>query len=131
MITEDWRDIPGFENCYQASSLGRIRSLDRMGGGKKRGPYRLKGKFLSVRKATPEDRPTVTLTIGGVQHIRTAPTWIWAAFNGALPPDGMSVIHINDDRNDHRPENLQLVTESESCRKYAPLGGWANRTTDA
>lgn len=28
-MIEIWKDIPGFENRYQASSLGRIRSLDR------------------------------------------------------------------------------------------------------
>ncbi len=28
-IKEVWKDIPGYEGYYQASSLGRIRSLDR------------------------------------------------------------------------------------------------------
>ena len=27
---EIWRDIPGYEGAYQASSLGRIRSLPRL-----------------------------------------------------------------------------------------------------
>jgi hypothetical protein len=26
---EEWRDIPGFEKCYQVSDLGRVRSVDR------------------------------------------------------------------------------------------------------
>ncbi len=26
---EEWKDIPGFEGVYQASSFGRIKSLDR------------------------------------------------------------------------------------------------------
>ncbi len=26
---EEWRDIPGREGCYQASSLGRVKSLPR------------------------------------------------------------------------------------------------------
>lgn len=50
-MKEEWRDIPGYEGSYQASTLGRIRSLDRVimrGGSKRRGPYeaRLKGKIL-------------------------------------------------------------------------------------
>lgn len=28
-MTEEWRDIPGYENLYQASNLGRIRSVER------------------------------------------------------------------------------------------------------
>lgn len=27
---EEWRDIPDFEGYYQASTLGRIRSVDRV-----------------------------------------------------------------------------------------------------
>ena len=29
MTEEIWRDIPGYEGLYQASTLGRIRSLDK------------------------------------------------------------------------------------------------------
>lgn len=29
-MKEEWRDIPGYEGHYQASSLGNIRSLDRV-----------------------------------------------------------------------------------------------------
>lgn len=42
-MEEIWKDIPGFENAYQASNLGRIRSLDRID---KKGCFR-KGKILA------------------------------------------------------------------------------------
>lgn len=29
-MTEIWKDIPGFEGMYQASTLGRIKSLERV-----------------------------------------------------------------------------------------------------
>lgn len=29
MITEEWKDIKGYEGYYQVSNLGRVRSLDR------------------------------------------------------------------------------------------------------
>lgn len=29
-MTEEWRDIPGYEDMYQVSDLGRVRSLDRV-----------------------------------------------------------------------------------------------------
>lgn len=29
-MIEKWKDIPGYEGFYQASNLGRIRSLDRI-----------------------------------------------------------------------------------------------------
>ncbi len=30
MPGEVWKDIPGFEGSYQASNLGRVKSLDRI-----------------------------------------------------------------------------------------------------
>ena len=38
-LDEEWRDIPGYEGCYQASSLGRLRSLNRVVVGKKKRLY--------------------------------------------------------------------------------------------
>ena len=42
-IEEIWKDIPGYENYYQVSNLGRIRSLDRFYNGRT-----LKGKILKL-----------------------------------------------------------------------------------
>lgn len=47
MIKEVWKDIKGYENLYQASNLGRIRSLDKYVNG--RNSKRLvKGRELSL-----------------------------------------------------------------------------------
>ena len=40
MQKEVWRDIPQYENYYQVSNLGRIRSMDRFYNGRN-----LKGKI--------------------------------------------------------------------------------------
>lgn len=49
-MEEQWRDIPGYEGLYQASTLGRIRSLDveKEFNPISRKPYKkiLKGKVL-------------------------------------------------------------------------------------
>lgn len=45
-MTEEWRDIVGYEGLYQVSSLGRVRSLDRVIERNGR-PSCLKGKVLS------------------------------------------------------------------------------------
>jgi hypothetical protein len=29
-LKEEWKDIPGYEGLYQASTLGRIKSLGRV-----------------------------------------------------------------------------------------------------
>lgn len=30
MMEEEWKDIKGYEEYYQVSNLGRVRSLDRL-----------------------------------------------------------------------------------------------------
>lgn len=47
--SEIWRDIEGYEGRYQVSSLGRVRSLDRVVPDKRWGERRLKGRMLRPR----------------------------------------------------------------------------------
>ncbi len=66
MSVEVWRDIPGWESCYQISSYGRIRSLPRYvyRAAIARG-YQVRGRVLkpnrngSVNLSRPGDRKTV------------------------------------------------------------------------
>src|SRR4051794_6628360 len=90
---EVWRDIPGFRDL-QASSQGRVRNLKTgrviLGSVGKRG-YRQ----MSVRG----ERGRTT----AYAHRLVA-----AAFHG--PPAGYVTNHLNADRLDNRPTNLQLTT---------------------
>ena len=118
-MTEEWRDIPGFEGSYQASSLGRIRSLDRDGAGTER-RYRLRGRLMSIRKVEEaKHTPTVTLTKAEGREIRTASWWVYAAFFGR-PGQGMCTVHRDGDRNNHRPDNLELMPLKKVGAIYGP-----------
>ena len=44
--------------------------------------------------------------------------FIWECFNGLIP-DGMHIDHKNDDKEDNRLSNLQLLTPSENSKKAA------------
>ena len=44
-MKELWKDIKGYEGCYQVSNLGRIKSLDRMTNNQY-GEYFMKGRIL-------------------------------------------------------------------------------------
>lgn len=48
---ETWKDIPGYEGYYQASNLGRIRSLDRIVGNGT-GQYLRRGDHLKPALST-------------------------------------------------------------------------------
>ena len=44
--------------------------------------------------------------------------FVWECFNGIIP-DNKVIDHINNNRNDNRLCNLQLVTQQENCKKSA------------
>ena len=44
--------------------------------------------------------------------------FVWECFNGDIP-EGQVVDHINDDKQDNRLCNLQLMTQQQNCKKSA------------
>ena len=44
--------------------------------------------------------------------------FIWECFNGFIP-DGKVIDHINNNKEDNRLLNLQLITQKQNCKKSA------------
>jgi hypothetical protein len=95
-MEETWKDIPGLDGRYQASNLGRIRSV----------------KILKPRITSGTGYLCVTVT--GQKKIATH-ALVARTYLGPCPP-GKEVNHINSNRQDPRPENLEYVTRSENNR---------------
>jgi len=53
---------------------------------------------------------------GGKQKSYIVHRFIWECFNGVIP-DGKEIDHINNDKQDNRLCNLQLVTHKQNCKK--------------
>ncbi len=113
---EFWRDIPGYEGAYQASSRGRIRSLPRfvpVYDGIHEITYSrpVPGKIL--QQAVCDKAGHVSVHLG--KHCRGIPVHqlVMLAFYGA-PPPGMEVMHLNGNPKDNRMENLRYGTHSEN-----------------
>ena len=110
--TEEWRDIPGFEGLYQASSLGRIKSLSRVVRSHQ-GARTLKEKIL---KQTP-DNGYLAVHIRsprGVVIRKRVHQHICATFH-AKPqpePDGsrLEVAHNDGNPVNNRADNLRWAT---------------------
>lgn len=109
---EVWKDIPGYEGKYQASSFGRIRSVDHY-------VVRLvKGRVLRPR-TRKEGYLTVTISGAGPKDVHRL---VAMAFHG-VPEPGWQARHLNGDRADPRPENLAWGTQSENeLDKYVYAG---------
>ena len=104
MSNEIWKDIKGFEGLYQASNLGRIKSLKR--------PYGLKEKILKPQ-INDSGYYRVELWKQSIRKYYRVHRLVWEAFNGSIP-EGLQVNHINEIKTDNRLENLNLMTCKEN-----------------
>ena len=101
---EVWRDIPNYEGLYQASNLGRVKSLKR--------PYGLKEKILKPG-INQYGYYLISLYKNSIQKFYLVHRLVWEAFNGQIP-EGYEVNHINEVKTDNRLSNLNLMTHKEN-----------------
>ena len=108
---EEWKDILGFEGLYQASNMGRIKSLERIKKGKNGCLVTVKEKILKPQINRGYYR--VNLYKNLIQKNYRVHRLVWEAFNGSIP-EGLHVNHINEVKTDNRLENLNLMTPKEN-----------------
>ena len=100
-MKERWMDVLGYDGLYQASDLGRIRSL----------------KYGNVRILKPGKNSCGYLKVGlykdGKKKTCYVHRLVWEAFNGKIPP-GMQINHISEDKTDCSLVNLNLLSPKEN-----------------
>jgi hypothetical protein len=115
VITERWLPVVDYEDLYEVSDLGNVKS-------------KRSGKLL-----TPvfwgSKRPRISLYRNGKEKRRQIAQLMLEAFRGPCPP-GQEVLHANDVVGDDRLENLRWGTRSENLQDMVRNGRnhWANKT---
>lgn len=127
---EIWRDIPGYEGRYQASTLGRIRSLDRYvrcsTGGV--GIRLHKGRIL--RPAGQSSDPHLRVVLGkkapsSLVHVLVATTFLGPR------PAGCDVRHLDGDPLNNRVDNLAYGSRTENIQDVYRIGRpWKTLTVE-
>ncbi len=111
LTTERWKLIPGFLH-YEASSLGRIRTLDRRTLDTLGRRQKHRGRMLSLT-ASRQGYLQVLLYQDGIRRSMLVHRLVATAWLGECP-DGMEVNHKNCNKADNRIGNLEYVTPSEN-----------------
>jgi hypothetical protein len=113
-MSEMWRDIPGWEGFYQASSEGQIRALDRTLSSGRWGHVRRKGGLMAT-KISASGYKIVGLRANGERKWFGVHRLVCMAFHG-LPPEGKPfATHFPErDRLNCRAENLRWASEQQN-----------------
>lgn len=113
MSTERWLPVVGFEDRYEVSDLGRVRSIPHLVNGRWGNRQWTRGRIL---RAFPKRSGYVVvgLSRGSERTERTVHSLVAEAFLGPRP-EGKQVCHGGDgDKSDNRVMNLRYGTPSEN-----------------
>jgi len=122
---ENWKDIPGYEGRYQASTEGRIKSLLRKVPGKN--PYTgrpflrsVPERILRPGRFCKAGHLSVVLEHGGVgQQVHQL---VMRTFVGE-PPKDCEVLHCDGDPTNNALDNLRYGTRTENILDVYRQGG--------
>lgn len=122
MIEEVWKPVVGFENFYEVSDQGRVRSKDRKFEVFRQGKWRsvyLKGRILKSGRSNEGawGYLQVHLYADGGRSSRKCMRLhrlVAEAFLGPPPYDGAVVMHEDDDVANNRLSNLQWGTPKDN-----------------
>lgn len=104
---EKWKDVKGFENYYQVSHRGRVKSLARVVPMSDGRTYRVSEKIL--KPAWDGHYFHVTLSKDGKEYLRLVHRLVAEAFIGECPK-GMECCHEDGDSTFNHVSNLRWDT---------------------
>lgn len=117
-FVEIWNPVYGFEDSYEISTEGHVRSLERRN---EKNHHIYKSQFIKTRgeiwcpamegKRNPAygRYARVDLWKDGRRTTKNLARLMWESFNGPIP-QGMTIDHINGEKSDNRLDNLRCCT---------------------
>lgn len=116
---EEWRKIQGYEDDYEVSNLGRVRSIDRIS-------HRIDGTdmFRAGKVISSQDNGRGYLMVNLYKYNKGKRFYIHRLVAQAFIRNSNSfpvVDHINSVRDDNRAINLEWVSTEENNRRATKL----------
>lgn len=126
---EVWKQIDGFEDYYQVSSEGKVRSLDRLVRNGTGSVKLMKSKVLKPQM-NKNGYLLVNLWKDSKQIHYLVHRLVYEAFHGKRP-EGMEINHIDEDKSNNSIKNLNLMTHKENANWGTCIERRAKKTLKA
>lgn len=117
MNEEIWKDIPGYEGYYQASTFGNIRSVPRFVNYKNLGAISKRPSILLSPKVTSKGYLEVVLVRPNSRKCCRVHKLIAMTFLDN-PHKYPYINHINENKQDNRVENLEWCSPKQNNDAY-------------
>ena len=119
---EIWKDIPNYEGIYQASSFGRIRTVEgKTTYTKRHGARHWKSRIMKGRGNFPIGK-RVGLWKNGIVKDWLVARLVAITFLGYPTNNANTVNHKNGNRFDNRLENLEWLSLEDNIRHAFDTG---------
>jgi hypothetical protein len=120
-LEEQWLPIDNYENYYEVSNLGRVRSLPRLTNGRNNSKRLVQGRTLSpgIRKKT--GHLYVNLKVNNSTVTRSVHTLVLETFIGPCPP-GLECCHNDGNPQNNRVSNLRWDTRVNNIQDMLDHG---------
>lgn len=118
-MTEEWRDVPGYEGYYRVSNFGQIKSLDRWVSGPNESQVFVKSRMISQKTNGPYAQ--VGLFRNGKRSHLSVHVLVALVFIGPRP-SGHHVCHNDGDAYNNSVENLRYDTPQQNLFDIARHG---------
>src|SRR5690606_25014255 len=105
-MEEIWKDIKGYEELYQVSNLGRIKSMNYNHTGNSKILKGSKHKQGYVRVSLWKNKKSKSFFV----HTLVAKSFIKSSY------EGLEINHKNGIKHDNNVDNLEIVTHQENVK---------------